>query len=164
MSLKTRKWDTSRYLDSPEIIAEYLNQSLESGNTDDILLALRNVSKAQGMTETAKKAGVSRESLYKSLDEGSRPQFETILKLIRSFDVDIKVEPRAEEASERKTLGAFVGATDEAQMSMIIERIVELTDSVSEGGPISSEILRKVSGRLSDTAKKALARLGKTVA
>lgn len=37
------KFDIADYLDSKEMIAEYLNTVLEDGNNQDLIMAIRNV-------------------------------------------------------------------------------------------------------------------------
>ena len=66
-------FDASSYLDSEEMIAEYLTAAAEDENPDVMLLALANVAKARGMTRVAKAAELSRESLYKTLAPGGPP-------------------------------------------------------------------------------------------
>ena len=52
----------------PEFAAEYLKASLEDGDEPRVLLiALRHVAQAQGLTKVAKAAGIERESLYRAL-------------------------------------------------------------------------------------------------
>ncbi len=46
MKIKTRKWDTSEHLDSPEMIHEYLKAAFEEGDDDQMLVAIGNVAKA----------------------------------------------------------------------------------------------------------------------
>jgi probable addiction module antidote protein len=93
-------FDASEYLDSEETIAAYLNDALASGNEDVVLAAFRDVAKARGMAKVAADAGVQRESLYKSLSEGAKPRFETILKLAGALGVRfvMEVDKSAEEA------------------------------------------------------------------
>lgn len=67
MTVKTKKFDVSKYLDSPEAIQEYLEIMLEENGIEGFQRALSHVAKAHGMTEIAKKANVGRESLYKPL-------------------------------------------------------------------------------------------------
>ena len=55
MSIKTKKFDASEYLDSPEMIQEYLQVILEENGIEGFQRALGDVAKAQGMTEIAKK-------------------------------------------------------------------------------------------------------------
>jgi probable addiction module antidote protein len=43
------------------------------------------------MTEIAKKTGLGRESLYKTFQAGTKPKFETIVKVLDAFGVRLKV-------------------------------------------------------------------------
>ena len=90
--MKATKFDIAEYLDDDEMIQEYLNTVLEDGDPNDIIVAFGHVARAIGMTKLAKKTGMSRPSLYKALQEDSKPQFETILKLLRAMGGSLKVE------------------------------------------------------------------------
>ena len=83
-------FDIAEYLDSKESIAEYLSQVLADGDTDELLRALGHIARAKGMTEVAKKTGLGRESLYKTFQEGTKPKFETIVKVLNAFGVRLK--------------------------------------------------------------------------
>ena len=63
--MASTKFDISDYLDSQEMIVEYLNTVLEDGNSSDLVVAIGHIAKAIGMTEIAHKTGMSRTSLYK---------------------------------------------------------------------------------------------------
>ncbi len=89
---KTTKFDIAEYLDDDDMIAAYLNNILEEGETTDIISALGHVAKAQGMSKIAKETGLSRPSLYKALSQGSKPQFETILKILRAVGGHLNVK------------------------------------------------------------------------
>ena len=56
---KARPFDAAEYLDSPEMIAAYLTEALESNEQALITKAIGNVARARGMTEVAEKAGVA---------------------------------------------------------------------------------------------------------
>ena len=90
---KTSKFDITDYLDSNEMIAEYLNTVLEEGDNADIITAISHIAKAIGMTKIAEETGLSRPSLYKALSEGSKPQFETIMKVLKAIGGQIRVSP-----------------------------------------------------------------------
>jgi len=91
--METSKFDIAEYLDSEEMIAEYLNAALVEGNSADVINAIGYVAKAKGMKKIAEEAGLSRPSLYKALSEGSKPQFETIVKVLRAIGGEIQVRP-----------------------------------------------------------------------
>ena len=80
-------FDAARYLDSDEAIAEYMTAVLETNDPDLLLMALGDVARAKGMAQVARDAGLGRESLYKALTPGSKPRFETILKVARALGV-----------------------------------------------------------------------------
>ena len=83
-------FDVSEYLDSKEMIAEYLSQVLADGDTDELLEAMGNIAKAKGMSQIAKDTGLGRESLYKTFQSGAKPRFETVMKVLNSFGVKLE--------------------------------------------------------------------------
>lgn len=91
--MKIEKFDVAEFLDSKEMIAEYLTQTLQDGDINALLQALGNVAKALGMSEIARITGLGRESLYKVFKSGAKPKFETVFKIIQAFDLKIQVLP-----------------------------------------------------------------------
>ncbi len=87
------KFDIADYLDSKEMIAEYLNIVLEEGDDSEIIVAIGNIAKAIGMTKIAEETGMSRPSLYKALSDGAKPQFSTIMKVLKAVGGQIRVNP-----------------------------------------------------------------------
>jgi len=91
MATKLSEFDTSAYLDSEEVIAEYLTAALEDTNPDVFLAAIGNVAKARGMSAIAQSSGLGRESLYKALVPGAKPRYDTVLKVLHSLGVKLTV-------------------------------------------------------------------------
>jgi probable addiction module antidote protein len=91
--METSKFDIADYLDSNEMIAEYLNSVLEEGNDTEIVIAIGHIAKAIGMTKIAQETGMSRPSLYKALAEGAKPQFSTIMKVLKAVGGQIQINP-----------------------------------------------------------------------
>ena len=91
--METSKFDIADYLDSNEMIVEYLNAVLEEGNDAEVIAAIGHIAKAVGMTKIAEETGMSRPSLYKALSAGAKPQFETIMKVLRAIGGQIRVSP-----------------------------------------------------------------------
>ncbi|WP_159990705.1 addiction module antidote protein [Pelistega ratti] len=91
--IKIKPVDISEYLDSEEMIEEYLKQAIEEG--DPILLAhaLADVAKARGMSEVAKKSGLSREGLYKALSGDTKPRYETLQKVLGALGFGLSIKP-----------------------------------------------------------------------
>jgi probable addiction module antidote protein len=86
------KFDIAEYLDNDAMIAEYLNTVLEEGDYEDVVTALGHVAKARGMSRIAEETGLSRPSLYKALSHGSKPQFDTILKVLRAVGGKLNIQ------------------------------------------------------------------------
>lgn len=93
-STKTILYDSAEYLETPEDMAAYLEACLEiaDGDAAFIAKALGNIARAKGMTEIAREAGLSRESLYKALSGERTPSFDTILKVISALGLKIHAE------------------------------------------------------------------------
>jgi probable addiction module antidote protein len=90
MKLKTKPFDVAEHLESDEDIAFFLEDAAE-GRPEEFIHALNTVARVKGMTEIAKKAGVTRASLYKSLADGGRPRFDTIIKVTRALGCKLTV-------------------------------------------------------------------------
>lgn len=91
--METSKFDLADYLDNKEMIAEYLNAVLEEGDSSDVINAIGHIAKAIGMTKIAEETGLSRPSLYKALSDGAKPQFGTIMKVLKAIGGQIQVNP-----------------------------------------------------------------------
>lgn len=89
--IEIRDFDISEYLDDKEVIAEYLSQVLADGDTDELLEAIGNIAKAKGMSQIAKDTGLGRESLYKTFSKGTKPRFDTIMKILQSLDIKMQI-------------------------------------------------------------------------
>ena len=91
--METSKFDIADYLDSKEMIAEYLNTVLEEGDDNEIVTAIGHIAKAIGMSKIAEATGMSRPSLYKALSVGAKPQFSIIMKVLKAVGGQIRVNP-----------------------------------------------------------------------
>jgi len=89
--LELAPFDASDYLDSEEVIAEYLAVALDDPDPDAFLAAVSDVAKARGMTDVAAHAGLGRESLYKALRPGAQPRFDTVRRLLTALGVRLDV-------------------------------------------------------------------------
>jgi probable addiction module antidote protein len=87
--VKTTLFDAAKYLNTPEAISVYLEDIFETEDPLLIAHALGTVARAKGMTEVARKTGLSRESLYKALSAEGNPEFATILKVMSALDLKI---------------------------------------------------------------------------
>ena len=87
----THPWDITRYLESDEDIAAYLDAALEEDDPALVAAALDDVARAKGMTPIACETGLGRESLYKALSSGGNPEFATVRKVVRSLGLRLHV-------------------------------------------------------------------------
>ncbi len=92
MVIETKPWDPAEILTSDEAIQEYLEIAFEDGDTKDIAIALGNIAKAKGMTDVAKKAGITREALYRSLSENGDPKLSTLLGVMKALGLHLTVQ------------------------------------------------------------------------
>jgi probable addiction module antidote protein len=88
---KATPYDVAEHLRTPEEMAAYLDAWLEEAPDDaaGIAKALGNIARAKGMTQVAKDAGLSRESLYRALSADGNPSFSTVLKVARALGVKL---------------------------------------------------------------------------
>jgi probable addiction module antidote protein len=91
MAVKTKRMDIAEHLETEDDIRDFLNEVAATGNESDFIHALSTAARAMGMTEVAKKAGVTRASLYKSLSETGNPRFETISKVTKALGCRLMV-------------------------------------------------------------------------
>lgn len=88
-------FDVTELLDSPEMLAEYLNAAFGEGDSAYALQALGNVARAQGMTDLAKASGVTRSALYRALSATGRTEFETVQRVVQAMGLQLQVAPSA---------------------------------------------------------------------
>jgi len=91
---KTIPYDLAQQLRTPKEMAAYLDAWLEEAPDDaaGIARALGDIARAKGMTQVAKDAGLSRESLYRALSADGNPSFATVLKVARALGVKLHAE------------------------------------------------------------------------
>jgi len=92
---KTSRYDVAEHLRSPEEMAAYLEACLEEsdGDASFVAKALGDIARAKGMTQVARDAGLSRESLYKALSGERMPSFDTILKVVHALGIELHAAP-----------------------------------------------------------------------
>lgn len=92
---KTTPYNVAEHLRTSEEMAAYLDAWLEEAAEDvaGIARALGSIARAKGMTQVAKDAGLSRESLYRALSADGNPSFATVLKVARALGVRLHAQP-----------------------------------------------------------------------
>lgn len=92
----TSRYDVAEHLRTPEEMAAYFEASLEEANGDAAFIAkaLGDIARVKGMSQVARDAGLSRESLYKALSGERIPRFDTILKIVAALGLKLHAEVR----------------------------------------------------------------------
>ena len=87
----TTRYDVAEHLRTPEEMAAYLEACLAEADGDAgfVAKALGDIARAKGMTQVARDAGLSRESLYKALSGDRSPSFDTILRVIDALGIKL---------------------------------------------------------------------------
>ncbi|MDD2998449.1 MAG: putative addiction module antidote protein [Candidatus Riflebacteria bacterium] len=100
----TTRYDVAEHLRNPEEMAAYLEACLEEADGDAAFIgkALGDIARAKGMTQVARDAGLSRESLYKALSGDRKPGFDTILKIIKALGLKLHAEACLTPATLKK--------------------------------------------------------------
>ena len=92
--LKTQPFDPAELIDGPESEALILADAFETGDAGYIAHALGVIARARGISEMARRAGISRPTLYAAISGDGDPKLSTLLSLLRALDVKVSVEPR----------------------------------------------------------------------
>jgi probable addiction module antidote protein len=90
----TTRYDVAEHLRTPKEMAAYLEACFEEADGDAAFIAkaLGDVARAKGMSQVARDAGLSRESLYKALSGERAPGFDTVLKVIGALGLSLHAE------------------------------------------------------------------------
>jgi probable addiction module antidote protein len=97
MTTQTIPYDVVDSLRTPEEMAAYLEACIEiaDGDAAFIAKALGDIARSKGMSEVARRTGLSRESLYKALSGDRSPSFDTVLKVIAALGLTLHACPSA---------------------------------------------------------------------
>lgn len=81
-------------LKSPEEAAAYLNAALEDEDPGVFLVALRDITEANGgMTHLAREAHLNRETLYRTLSKKGNPTLTNLRSLLGTIGLEIAINP-----------------------------------------------------------------------
>ena len=108
-----RPYELERLRD-PETAAAYLNIAAKDDDPAAFLQALRNVTEAMGgVSRIAKRTGLNRQQLYRTLSKDGNPEFRSLQKLLSATGLGINVvtaeQKRAKYKVRRKSGNRVVG-------------------------------------------------------
>lgn len=100
------EWEIKQLRSNPQLGVECLKLALESldspGERGGSLLMLRSLAEAYGgLGSVAAKAGVSRESLYRSLSPKGNPTLKTLVAVLNTMGLRLSVVPQPKKARKR---------------------------------------------------------------
>ncbi len=87
--MKTKRWDVVEHLKTDEDMAGYLEAVFEDGEPALIAAALGDIARAKGMREISKKTGIGRERLIRAFSPDGKPEFTTVLKIVRALGLKL---------------------------------------------------------------------------
>lgn len=99
---RTSEFDVAEHLRTDEEIEAYLEACFDDPEADAAFIAkaLGDIARAKGMTQVARDAGLSRESLYKALSGERSPEFDTILRVTRALGIQLHVGTTAQQNTQ----------------------------------------------------------------
>jgi probable addiction module antidote protein len=84
------------WLKDPENAAAYVEAAIEEGDPAGLMQALRNVAEARGgVSRIAERAGLSRETLYRTLSRRGNPQLKSLAAILGATGLRLAVKPAA---------------------------------------------------------------------
>ncbi|MDI1270643.1 MAG: putative addiction module antidote protein [Polaromonas sp.] len=95
MSTRDKSYEqaTLKALTDPTEAAAYIEAVLELDDPAALLVALRQVAKAHGMAEVARRANMGEKTLFKSLSENGNPTITTVHKVLQAVGLRLSVTP-----------------------------------------------------------------------
>jgi probable addiction module antidote protein len=96
--------DLKVWLQDSANAAGYLTAVLEENDPDALLVALRDVAKAQGgMKAIAERSHIRRETLYKMLSDKANPAFKGVASILHGMGLELAVRPISVNHSRTQT-------------------------------------------------------------
>lgn len=96
MAPKTHAYKDSllKSLKNADEAAAYLDAALEDGDKDVFLVALRDVAEARlgGVAALAEKAGLNRETLYRTLSQKGNPELGSLEAILQALGLRLSIE------------------------------------------------------------------------
>ena len=88
-------------LRDPTYASAYINEAIQDGDEAVLKTALADVIRAKGVAAVARKAGINRVTVYKTLKPGTESSFTTMHALLKACDVSLQVLPAKKRTAKR---------------------------------------------------------------
>ena len=80
-------------LKDPAYASAYINEAFLDGNEAVLKTAVADVIRSRGVAAVARKAGINRVTVYKTLKPGTESSFTTMHALLKACNVSLQVRP-----------------------------------------------------------------------
>lgn len=80
-------------LKDPAYASAYINEAIQDGDEVVLKTALADVIRARGVSAVARRAGINRVTVYKTLKPETETSFTTMQALLRACNVQLNVQP-----------------------------------------------------------------------
>lgn len=87
------QFDIAEHLDNPKLVAGFISDAFDTGDSTYIAGALGIAARAKGMTKVADDAGLSREQLYRSLSDKGNPKLKTVIATLKALGLQLHATP-----------------------------------------------------------------------
>ena len=98
LKLKEQLYEDLR---DPVYASAYLNEAIVEGDETVLKTALADVIRARGVAAVARKAGINRVTVYKTLKPGTETAFTTMHALLNACNVSLQVRPVGRRTGRR---------------------------------------------------------------
>ena len=89
--MKLKTFDVIDFLDTDEVLVEYLNVALAENDPRHFAKAPGNVARAKGMSSIAEASGLGRQSLYRALSSEGNPRIDTLFRVLETLKVRLAI-------------------------------------------------------------------------
>ena len=90
----------AEYPATSEDMTAALNAALEAGDLNSVMGVMGQMARAHRMRRVARETGLGEKSLYKSMRSGANPEFNTVLRVLRSLGFRLQVHRVAESPGD----------------------------------------------------------------
>lgn len=92
--MELTRFDAVDFLDSDEVIVEYLNAALREDDPKYFAKALGNIARAKGMSSISEESGLGRQALYRALSGEGNPRIDTLFRVLDTLNLRIAITTR----------------------------------------------------------------------
>ena len=89
-----KKFNAAEYVGQPEMIANYLNEALVTGDLGAFTRALGVIARAHGASKLARQVGTDRQTFYRGLDGKATPQIDTVFNTLAALGLQLLIRAK----------------------------------------------------------------------